>query len=83
MSVRGGITTNADVQRMTLSAVVLNADGTVKKNLGEIAYHDKSKWKTFFWYVRHPKQALHWIKTRVWRPLWQKMISPRTNLLPK
>jgi hypothetical protein len=78
MGIRGGITQNADVQSVTLTAVVYNADGTVKKNLGEVAYHDKSKWKMFVWYVKHPKQLVHRVKV-IWRSICPEKITTASS----
>lgn len=40
------------VKETRLRAVVLNADGTVKRDLGTIAYGSRNVFKQLFWIVR-------------------------------
>lgn len=45
-------------KNVTISAVVTRADGTVEDH-GVISYRDSNPFKTFAWYVVHPKQWMH------------------------
>ncbi len=70
MSIRGGIITQPKLSELGLQAVILNADGTVKKDLGTVAYYNRSKWKTLKWYLANPKQLRHYIVSTCKRLIW-------------
>lgn len=56
MAKNAGITTLAPVSSVTIRAVVLNADGTVKSDLGVISSTD-SRWHRKLLWAVHGKRA--------------------------
>lgn len=59
MGVNGGIITEAKARTSTVSAIVYNADGTVKQNLGAIAYYNKNPFK------HYPVNLWIWVKRKL------------------
>lgn len=52
------VVTFPKLKEMSVSAVITRADGTVE-DLGTICYRHSNPFKTFAWYLVHPKQLAH------------------------